>query len=210
MSNRLIFQALNDLARRVDALDTGRANGSDSGEIDEFELDKQIKRLSRELFKTNTLVETLSEQTQQALATTQTTLDNLHQQQTEAVQQAKLDIIKALLPVLDSIEAGLRSGAKQVQALLSTTPEAAQALASWLRGQQLLRERLLKVLDGEGVTPITAVGQTFNPYEHVAVKAVSDPARANGLVLAEERRGYQYGDTVLRYADVVVNRHPDK
>lgn len=207
MSNRLIFQALNDLARRIDAL-AASTNGASAAEADEAELDKQVKRLSRELFKTNTLVETQSEQTQQALATTQTALKDLAHQQVVAVQQAKLDLIKTLLPVLDSIDAGLKSGAKQVLAMRETAPDAAHVLAAWLKGQQLLRERLLKLFEAEDVTPIPAVGHPFDPYKHVAVKAVSKPDRADGLILAEERRGYQHGETVLRYADVIVNRHP--
>lgn len=210
MSDRLIFQALSDLARRIDALDAAHTNGSASGEGGEAELDKQIKRLSRELFKTNTLVEAQSEQNQQALAAAQAALNDLRQQQATAVQQAKLDLIKALLPVLDGIDAGLKSGAKQVKTMFNTSPEAARALAMWLKGQQLLRERLLKLLETEGVTPIATVGQLFDPYQHVAVNAVSDPNRTNGLVLAEERRGYQQGDTVLRYADVIVNRHTEQ
>ena len=112
--------------------------------------------------------------------------------------------------MLDSIEAGLRSGAVQVKTLLPTSPEAARALVSWLKGQQLLRERLLKLLESEGVTPILAVGQLFDPYLHVAVKAVNDPSKEAGSVVSEERRGYRYGDTVLRYADVIVNQSAEK
>ncbi len=207
MSNRLIFQALHDLARRIDALDHARTNGASADDTEEA-LDKQLKRLSREVFKANTLFEAQSEQTQKALETAQSALGDLGEQQTTAVQQARLEMVRALLPVLDSIEAGLKSGTKQVKALLETSPEAARALAAWLKGQQLLRERLLKLLEAEGVTPIAAVGQVFDPYKHVAVKAVQDPQRASGLVVAEERRGYQHGDMVLRYADVIVNRYP--
>jgi molecular chaperone GrpE len=210
MSNRLIFQALSDLARRVEALNHARTGDETSGETDSVELDKQVKRLARESFKMNTLVEAQSEQTQQALQTAQAALDDLRQSQTDAIRQARLDLIKALLPVLDGIEAGLRSGAAQIKALLPTSPDAARALASWLKGQQLLRERLLKLLESEGVTPIPAVGQSFDPYQHVAVKAVNDPTKKTGVIVAEERRGYRYGDTVLRYADVIVNQSSEK
>lgn len=206
MTDRLIFQALSDLACRVEALDSARVDGASPGETDLIELDKQVKRLSRELFKANTLVEAQSEQMQHALATTQNALAELRQQQENNIRQARLDLIKALLPVLDGIEAGLKSGAAQVKVLLPVSPDAARALVAWLKGQHLLRERLLKVLEAEEVTPIKAVGQPFDPYQHVAVKAVSDPAKAAGIIVAEERRGYKCGDAVLRYADVVVNR----
>jgi molecular chaperone GrpE len=212
MSDRLIFQALSDLARQVEDLNHTRRDEDPAGETDlgdPAELDKQVRRLAREFYKANTLAETQSEQTRQALDMAQRALDGLQQERDRIARQAKLDLIEALLPVVDGIEAGLKSGAAQVKMLAVTAPEAAQALAAWLKGQQLLRERLLRLLAVEGVVPVAAVGHPFNPYHHVAVKAVSDPTKESGMIIAEERRGYRCGEQVLRYADVVVNRRSE-
>jgi len=70
----------------------------------------------------------------------------------------------------------------------------------------LLLDRLNALLETEGVKPIPTVGQPFDPYRHLAVKTAYDPSQASGVVLSEERRGYQFNDEVLRYAQVVVNK----
>ncbi len=80
-----------------------------------------------------------------------------------------------------------------------------ESLDSWLVGLTFVRQRLLDTLAAEGVRPMDAEGQPFDPQRHVALEAV--PA-ANGLspgtVAAELRRGYMAGERVLRHAEVAV------
>ena len=87
---------------------------------------------------------------------------------------------------------------------LAADNQAAAILAAWLDGQRLLRDRLLAILSEAGIEPIPTVGQTFDPYRHVAVGTVEDESLPDGHIVAEERRGYAAGDHVLRYAEVVV------
>jgi len=84
-----------------------------------------------------------------------------------------------------------------------------EAYAAWLKGLELVRERLLETLAREGVEPLEAIGQPFDPHCHVALDTV--PAQGDvlpGAVVSELRRGYAVGDRVLRYAEVVVARKP--
>lgn len=194
MNIRLIYESLSDLARRVEAI----GGSNDAG--------AEIKRLSREQYKANTLAEQQAEQTRRALEQSQQALDELKRQQEEREQRARLEVVTALLPLMDSIEAGIASGASQAKSLMGLHPEAAQALAAWLNGQRLLRERLLALLNAEGVSPLTAKGQMFDPHLHVAVKVVNHPDLPSGQIVAEERRGYKQENTILRYAEVIVNK----
>jgi molecular chaperone GrpE (heat shock protein) len=83
------------------------------------------------------------------------------------------------------------------------------AYSGWLRGLQLVRERLLDTLSGEGVRPIQSIGQPFDPRWHVALDtAAPGPGTPPGTVVAETRRGYIAGERVLRYAEVIVAREP--
>ncbi len=82
------------------------------------------------------------------------------------------------------------------------------ALEAWLEGLRLLERRLLGAFEREGVKPIPAVGEPFDPRRHLAVAVErlgtsSDAARPN-TVVREERRGYLAGGRVLRPAEVVV------
>lgn len=86
------------------------------------------------------------------------------------------------------------------------TGDGASALESWLRGLLLIEERLRALLDREGVRPMRALGERFDPHRHLAV-AVSDAhAVPDGTIVAEDLRGYTIGDRVLRHAEVVVAR----
>jgi len=172
---------------------------------DPTELDKQIKRLSKELYRWNTLVESQTEQTRTALEGTQNALAALSR---ERAASSKSDgkLIKALFSVLDNVEIALASGMAQIEVLRESTPEAAAMLAAWLEGQRLLLERLLTLLEAEGVKPIATIGLPFDPYRHIAIKTDYDPSKAAQIILAEERRGYSRGEDVLRFAEVVVNK----
>lgn len=88
------------------------------------------------------------------------------------------------------------------------TDEMDDALAAWLRGLELVRERFLSRLAAEGIQLIPALGQPFDPRQHLAVEtALRDDVRP-GTIVAVLRKGYRQQDRVLRYAEVVVSRAP--
>jgi len=80
----------------------------------------------------------------------------------------------------------------------------AESLDSWLKGLELLRERFLDHLAEEGIQPMATVGEPFDPQRHMAFRTVPPLDQAPGTITEEVRRGYHMGDTVLRYAEVVV------
>jgi molecular chaperone GrpE len=113
-------------------------------------------------------------------------------------------VLEALMPVLDSIEAGLSSGKAQLDYIEDAA--AREILAGWLEGQRLLRERLLTLLERENVRPIPTLGEHFDPFRHVAVESIYDAARPIGTIVEERMRGYMLDKRVLRFAQVVVTR----
>ncbi len=170
-------------------------------------LEKQIGKLGREQYKANTLAEAQAERLNAALEALQTALAQQEAARQEAARQARLEVLQSLLPVLDGLEAGLKSGGHHAYRLhRQGSPEAATLMA-WLDGQRLLRDRLLAILKKEGIEPIPTVGQMFDPYRHVAVSTVQDASLPDGQIVAEDRRGYALGNTVLRHAHVVVVRN---
>ncbi|NWJ98665.1 MAG: nucleotide exchange factor GrpE, partial [Chloroflexi bacterium] len=81
-----------------------------------------------------------------------------------------------------------------------------QGMSAWLVGLTFVRQRLLDLLADEGIEPILAQGQPYNPQLQLVVDVV--PASADfppGTVVSEVRRGYlTTGSRVLRYAEVTV------
>jgi molecular chaperone GrpE len=170
-------------------------------------LEKQLGKLGREQYKANTLAEAQAERLQSTLDTLQETLERQQAAQAEVIQKARLDILEALLPVIDGLEAGLKSGGRHAYRLHQQGSPEAATLTAWLDGQRLLRDRLLALLEAEGIRPNPALGQPFDPYRHVAVGTAKDESLPEGQIVAEEQRGYAAGDRVLRYAQVVVVRN---
>ncbi|MEM7126585.1 MAG: nucleotide exchange factor GrpE [Chloroflexota bacterium] len=84
------------------------------------------------------------------------------------------------------------------------------AIEGWLEGLELVRDRFFKIFAAEGITAIPAEGQMFDPRVHVAVEAQTNSAVEPDTITAVFKTGYRQNRRVLRYAEVVVARGPEK
>ena len=121
------------------------------------------------------------------------------------LKYANEEIVEGMVPVLDSLEAAIKSAAEKVE-----TDDAAPELATFSEGVELVHKQLLNALNTHGLTPIEAVGETFDPYRHEALMAVASDDRPEGEVIEEFRRGYMLHTRVLRASQVVVSQGPAK
>lgn len=102
-------------------------------------------------------------------------------------------LLSELLPVIDSLEAGL--------AVQGDT-------AVHLReGMELTLRQLLKVAGDNGLIAVDPVGQPFNPEQHQAMSMVEAAGHAPGNVVQVYQKGWLLNDRLLRPALVVVARH---
>lgn len=106
-----------------------------------------------------------------------------------AWSSAKGETVKALLPVYDNLERALRQ---------ETDDEA------FKKGVELTMQQLKKVLADLGVEEIPALGETFDANVHSAVMHVEDPDLGENTVKEVFQAGFKLGQSVLRYAMVVV------
>lgn len=112
----------------------------------------------------------------------------------EAQARAHEELLRALLPVLDHFEIGLRSAAEH------------GADASVRSGFQLVQDELVRVLDRAGLTALdVAPGQPFDPHQHEAVTHAPSTEHPADTVLQQVRRGYKLGPQLLRPIQVVVS-----
>jgi len=77
-----------------------------------------------------------------------------------------------------------------------------------IEGVGMVRNKLLRLMESEGVTPIEAVGTPFDPRLHEAVLEVEARDSPDGSVVEEFRKGYRFRDRVLRASMVKVARNP--
>ena len=109
---------------------------------------------------------------------------------------AKVDTLRALLPVLDDFE----RATENLPAVEANNEE----LQAWLEGMEAIRRKLLKALADAGVQPLDPVGEPFDPTLHEALGHDVDTDMESGLVSATLQKGYVCGDRVLRPALVRV------
>jgi molecular chaperone GrpE len=173
------------------------------------DLAEQVRKLAKTQFKTNTMQEKQLTQQEAALENLQAALERLQTQHAEQVQQAvetaRLELLKSLLPSLDSLDAAFETGRRQVLKQ-HLPPQSRRAMVAWLDGVRLARLRLLDVLAAHQITRILTVGQPFDPHLHVAVATDSSGKAPDGLIVGEDRAGYTAPHKVLRFAEVVVSR----
>jgi molecular chaperone GrpE len=105
-------------------------------------------------------------------------------------------LIGKLLSVLDDFDRALES----VPAEELSDP--------WVEGVQLVERKLRNVLESEGVTPIEAVGEAFDPNLHEAVVHEDTADHPDNQVIGELQRGYRLHDRVIRPSLVRVANNP--
>lgn len=99
--------------------------------------------------------------------------------------QAKEGLAEELIEVIDNLE----------RAIISANEDSAL-----LQGVKMVADQLYEKLESEGLERIDAEGEEFDPNLHKAVEK-----KENGRkVVEEKRKGYMFGDKVLREAEVVI------
>jgi molecular chaperone GrpE len=102
---------------------------------------------------------------------------------------ANANLILSLLPVVDDLE----------RALDAVPPKYKNN--DWVEGIRLVERKFKAVLEGRGVKPIKALGETFDPNFHEALR--QDKGQ-EGIVIEEFQKGYMIHDKLLRPSKVVV------
>ncbi len=110
----------------------------------------------------------------------------------EASRFSNALLLGKLLPVVDDFERAM-----------ATLPADLQQM-TWVDGILLIQRKLQMVLEGEGLKPIAALGQPFDPTRHEAILREETAAYPDGQVITELQRGYELHGRVLRPALVKV------
>jgi molecular chaperone GrpE len=111
------------------------------------------------------------------------------QESEERRKLANSGLLLSLLPVIDDLE----------RALASVPPDIAED--GWVDGIRLISNKASAELEAQGVVPIQALGEPFDPNLHEAVRQDSGK---EGIVIEEIEKGYMFHDRVLRPSKVVV------
>jgi molecular chaperone GrpE len=133
-----------------------------------------------------------------ALAETDNVRRRAQRDREEHLKYANESLIRDLLPVLDNLDRALAAGRGTAGA------------ATVVEGVELIQRELLRVLEKNGLTRFSAVGQPFDPTRHEAIARIVSAEQPPNTVVAETAPGYMLQGRLLRAAMVAVAAAPDE
>jgi molecular chaperone GrpE len=101
------------------------------------------------------------------------------------------------LPVIDNLERALEH-ARQEAGDVRTLRE----------GVEMTLGQFVKVLEKFGVTPVSSLGEVFDPARHEAMGQIESAEQPPNTVAQELQKGYLLHERLLRPALVMVTRAP--
>jgi len=116
----------------------------------------------------------------------------IERDQAQVSQNATANTVRRFLEVMDDLELALKNRPAEGDG------------AAWADGVELIYRKLNAILDAEGVSPIEATGEFFDPTLHEAITNEPHPEVESGRIIAVVKQGYRLGERVLRPAQVRV------
>jgi len=113
-------------------------------------------------------------------------------EQAEIHQTARGEVIKLYLDIADDLERALEK-----------MPDDGDG-DIWATGIKIIFQKLISRLESEGIRPMDALGQEFDPNIHEAIMKEESEEYESGQIIEVMQEGYWIGDKVLRSAQVRV------
>ena len=124
-------------------------------------------------------------------------LDNFRKRSSREMQDARAyanaDVLRGLLPILDTFEMGLEAARAESEKSIV------------FQGLKMVQGMFGNYLREFGVEEVPAEGQTFDPNLHEALSTEPSDTVPDHQVIRVQRRGYKLKDRLLRPANVVVS-----
>jgi molecular chaperone GrpE len=117
-------------------------------------------------------------------------------EKTDIIKYGKEDIIRDILPFVDSLDRALEHDTGDVQAFKD--------------GVALIQEQLLSCLKKHGVERIETAGLNFDPNFHEALMQMESDQHENNKIVSEMERGYLLNGRLLRPSKVCVCKKTNK
>jgi molecular chaperone GrpE len=116
------------------------------------------------------------------------------QELADRTQYANEELLRKLLPILDNLRRAL-----------GHAPEGSDS--NWFDGLRMVVRQFEDTLQAQGVSPIPAVGEKFDPSKHEAIAREETDEHEEGTIVEEMQPGYRLHERVLRPTLVKV-AHP--
>lgn len=157
----------------------------------EVETEDSQDSLEQENIKLKEEIETLKNDYLKAFADTENLKKRLQREHEQTRKYRIQSFALSILPVIDNLERALSQ---------ETSDEA------FREGVQMIYDQLMDSLKSEGVTPIEALNQEFDPNIHQAMMMEEIEGVEPNIVVQELQKGYMLKDRILRASLVKVSQ----
>ncbi len=156
--------------------------------------EEDIENLKKRLKDADEKAERYLNQLKYAKADLENLQKNTQRRIEQIIERANGRLLGELLPITDELDLA-------IQNVNSTkNPE-------FYNGLQMVKKKLNRLLELEGVKPIDTEGESFDPHLHEALLEVETTDYPNGSIVEEIRKGYTYNNRVLRASIVKVAKN---
>ena len=114
----------------------------------------------------------------------------------EAIKYANSALLERLIPIVDNFDLGLEAARGEGEK------------SPVFSGMTMVLKQLMDFLTDQGLQPIDATGQKFDPNLHEAIAHEASEQFPENVVIRQTRRGYRLKDRLLRPSSVVVSSGP--
>ena len=111
----------------------------------------------------------------------------------EAFKYANSSLLERLIAIVDNFELGLEAARAEGEK------------SPVFSGMSMVLKQLMDFLTDNGLQPIDATGQKFDPNLHEAIAHEPNNEVPEGMIIRQTRRGYRMKDRLLRPSSVVVS-----
>jgi molecular chaperone GrpE len=136
-----------------------------------------------------------------AAAETQNVRRRLETEKEQASSYAAAGFARDMLAIKDHLDRAL--------AAVNDELRADKTASNFLAGIEATARELEAVLQRNGVTRITAIGEPLDPHRHQAMVELPSEDAEPGTIVEEMQAGYMMKDRLLRPALVAVAKKPD-
>lgn len=121
----------------------------------------------------------------------------LQKEKEEFVKYANEKLIIDLIDIMESLERGLENA------------KGSNNKDKLIQGLELIYKQLKNILEKNGLVPIKALGEKFDPYKHEAMMQTPSQDDEEDMILEEFARGYMLNNKVIRYSKVRVSKNKE-
>lgn len=162
--------------------------------FEEPEYQEEISVLCKEIEERDRKLEEYFSALQRLQAEFENYKKRAERERTEYIEQANAALVEKLLPVLDDFERALSTEGSDFH--------------SFKKGVEIIFSQFRKVLEGDGLSPIDALGEEFDPYYHEAVLTACGDYEDDTVIEVLEK-GYLFRNRCLRPSKVKVGKRGD-